>query len=445
MKKIHFLGIGGSGVAAAAELAAQSGYEVTGCDINEETAYTEKLKKFHIKTFVGHSPEHLNKVDLLVITPALLFMNQHNKEIVEAKKTMEIITWQEFLGKYLQKDKKVICVAGTHGKTTTTTLLSLVLENAGLDPSAVVGATVEEWGANSRKGAGEHFVMEADEFNDNFLFYEPEIIILNNIEFDHPDFFKSEEQLLESFKKFIKKLKGEKILVVNKDSELLQKLLNGNKRVFKDVKILEYSIHDTSIVQRRGGTKFTYENEKYFLKLPGVHNVANALGVIKVAKHLGVSNEVINKVFGKFEGVGRRLEFVGEKNNVKVYDDYAHHPTAIKATIEALRQKFPKNKIWVVVEAHGFARTKALLPLYKGVFEKADSVLIGPIFKARDAENFGISEKSIAEASGKKGVFYSNNAREFLNELKDAKSGDIVLVMGAGESYKWARKILKSI
>lgn len=444
MKKVHFLGIGGSGVAAVAELAAQSGYEVTGCDINKETAYSKKLEKFGIKALHGHSPDHLAGIDLLVVTPAVFFMNQDNPEILEAKKTMEVIPWQEFLGKYLHEGKKVICVAGTHGKTTTTTLLALVLEKGGLDPSAVVGATVDTWGANSKKGEGEIFVTEADEFNDNFLFYEPEIIILNNIEFDHPDFFKSEEQLLTSFKNFIKKLKGEKVLVINKDSKLVQKVLSeiGSEVGFK---LIEYSLNDAKISQNENGTDFEYEGEKYFLKLTGIHNVANALGVIKAAKHLGVDAKAINKVFGQFQGAERRLEFIGETNDIKVFDDYAHHPTAIRATIEALRQKFPTKKMWVIIEAHGYARTKAVLPLYKGVFDKADEVLIGPIFKARDAQNFGVSERSIAEASGRSDIFSSDKLDEMMERLKDVRPGDIVLVMGAGESYKWAREIYKNL
>ena len=213
----------------------------------------------------------------------------------------------------------------------------------------------------------------------------------------------------------------------------------------KSIKLIEYSLTDVKINQSEEATSFETQGEKFSLRIPGVHNVSNALGVITVAKYLGIKADVINRVFSNFDGIGRRLELIGEKSGIKVYDDYAHHPTAIKATIEALRQKYPHNKVWAIIEAHGFARTKALLGEYKGAFDNADEVIIGPIFKARDAQNFGVSEKSIADISEHKNISYIKNLGEIIDNVKhDAVSGDVVLVMGAGESYKWAREIYKS-
>lgn len=463
MKKIHFLGIGGSGVSAIATLAAENGYEVSGCDMNEETAYTEKLHKLGIKTYVGHAKDHLDGCEMLVVTPAIFFMNQENEEVLEAKKSMPVLSWEEFLGKYLLQDKKTICIAGTHGKSTTTALLSQVFENAGLEPSAVVGAKVKDWDGNSRKGTGETFIVEADEFNNNFLYYNPETIILNNVEFDHPDFFKSEEEVISSFSKFVKKLRGDKNLIFNQDSIGVQKLfeslgsaqleglnLVGYTQNYEKIN-LENSTKGKVINSTESYTEFEVvypdsQVENYKLSIPGDHNVSNALGVILAAKLYDVPKKSLDEVFEKFEGIGRRLELLGEKNGIKVYDDYAHHPTAVKATLKALRQKYPENRIHVALEAHGYARTKALLELYEGVFDHADEVVVGPIFKARDAHDFGVNEKSIANASKHRNILSVNSANELISKItQDVKSGDVILVMGAGESYKWAREILKNI
>lgn len=462
--RIHFLGIGGSGVNAIATLAREQGYDVSGCDMNEDTAYTEKLHKLSIKTFTGHSKEHLQNIDILVVTPAIYYMNQDNEEVAEAKKkNIPVVTWQEFLGQYLLKDKETICVAGTHGKSTTTSLLSLVFEVAGMDPSCVIGAKVSEWQANSRLGKSDLFIVEADEFNNNFLNYSPETIILNNIEFDHPDFFKSEKDVVESFSQFIQNLKGKKNLIFNQDSPGIQQLFEklGEEKL-SGINLMGYTFsnekinleNSTKIKLIDDNVEFTSfeiilpdgETHKYRLKIPGIHNVLNATGIILASKLYGIDKNYIDTVFEKFEGIGRRLEMVGEKGGVKVFDDYAHHPTAIKVTIGALRQKFPKNKIIVLVEAHGFARTKALLPLYENVFEAADKVIIGPIFKARDSSEFGVNEQSIAIASKHANITAIDNIDLALKSIvSEVKKGDIVLVMGAGDSYKWSREILAKI
>ena len=416
------MGIGGSGMAGVSYLASKMGYTVTGCDLEESTAYSHKF--FH-----GHSPDHLKDVDLLVVTPAVYFQKTKNPELLEGEKKEITLTWQEFLAKYLHKGKKVICVAGTHGKSTTTAMVGKLLEDAGLDPLVNLGANYKGWHGGSRFGDGEYFVTEADEFYDNFLNYSPDVIILNNTEFDHPDYFKSEEQIFESYKKFIGKLTGEKVLIVNSDSEGVQKILKEIDT--SKLKVIKYSLND--------------KNPDLNLKVIGKHNVANALGVIALGKYLKIKEDVIIKSLEGFGGIGRRMELISDASGVKVFDDYAHHPTAIKATLDALNEKYPESRIWAVYEAHSYIRTKALLTHYKGVFEGADKVVIGPIFKARDNENFGINEESIKKASEHKDVACFDDNSKMFKYLKDnLKSGDIVLVMGAGKSYLWAREIAGS-
>jgi len=368
-------------------LASKMGYEVTGCDLEKE----------------GHDAGHIKDADLLLVTPAVFYQNAKHSELAEGQRREIVITWQEFLGKHLLKDKKVIAIAGTHGKSTTTAMAGKLLIDAGLDPIVVVGARVPGWNGNSRFGEGEYAVVEADEFNNNFLNYNPEIIIINNIEFDHPDFFKDENEVRESFEKFTKKLTGRKILITEE--------MNPGK--------------------------------KFNLKIPGAHNQKNANMVYLLGQVLGISEDKIIGSIESFGGIGRRMELIAEKKGIKIYDDYAHHPTAIEATLEALRELYPEKRIWAVIEPHGFIRTQALLENYRDVFENADKVIIGPIFKARDKETFGMMPGKIAEASGHPDVRGAKSIEEIKEIISnETESGDIIIVMGAGKSNIWAQKLI---
>ena len=411
-KYVHFMGIGGSGIGGVADLARKFGYQVSGCDL--ETS--------------GHNVKHLKNVNLVVATPAVFFQSADNSEVIEAKKRGILMTWQEFLGKYLHQGKKVICITGTHGKSTTTAMVGKLLEDAGLDPLVSLGAKVEKWGGSTRFGKGKYFVTEADEFFDNFLNYHPEIMIINNIEFDHPDYFEDEESVLTSFRKFVGNLTGEKALIVNEDDPGVKKLLEGLD--LNNVKLIKYHPRKDKL--------------GFDLKVPGKHNVANALGVVALGKYLGINDPLVEKSLATFVGVGRRMELIGENKGIRIYDDYAHHPTAIAATLAGLREIYPNKRIWAIVEAHGFKRTKALINKYQGVFDKADMVVIGPIFKARDPETFGMTEKLIAQASKHKKALAFSKLDEMFDYLKkNLVSGDIVLVMGAGKSNLWTQKLLR--
>jgi len=430
---VHFMGICGSGMSAVAMLAHGQGYEVSGCDLQGNTPYLNKIKNLDIQVYKGHNVRHLKNVDILAVSPAVLFQNKKHPEVVQAQKLGKLMTWQSFLGKYLQKDKKVICIAGTHGKSTTTAMASLLFERAGKNPNVMIGAVVPQWKSNFRIGRSEIFITEADEFFDNFLNYKPDIIILNNIEMDHPDFFKSKKQLFESYKKFVENLVGDRILIINNDSLGIKKLLKMlDGKFLKSIKLIKYSLKD-------------WDNS-YKLQVLGKHNKSNALGVITLAKLFKIEKPIIKKSLLAYKGIGRRMEFLGEKHGIKVYDDYAHHPTEIKATLSAFRERFSKKKIVVVDEPHSYSRTKVLLPEYKNVFKDADKVIIGPIFKARDKETFGISGQSIVDVSNHGNIEYLDSKDKILSFLKEhLESNSVVIVMGAGFSYKWAREILKNL
>lgn len=421
-KHIHFIGVGGSGISGVFRLAKEMGYKVSGCDLEKSTAYTGKRK-----IFLGHDPEHIKDSDLVVVSPAVLYQNSNNPEIAEAKRRKILITWQKFLGNFLLKNKRVICIAGTHGKSTTTAMVGRLLADSGFDPLVVVGAKVPEWKGNVRNGKGKFAVIEADEFNDNFLNYSPEIIILNNIEFDHPDYFTDEEEVFDSFKKFVERLGGEAVLITNTKSIGISKLLAmlSTKINLIDIKDLEINLK---------------------LKVSGKHNIENAKGVYALGLYLGIKNLEIEKSLDNFTGIGRRMELILNRKGIEVYDDYAHHPTAIAATLQALRETHPNARIWAIDEPHGFARTKALLEKYTGAFDVADRVIIGPIFAARDNETFEMSPEIIAKASGHKKAVGVNSVAEIKEILsKNVAGGDVILVMGAGKSYLWAREIANLI
>jgi len=439
---VHFMGIGGSGASGVALMAKAMGYEVSGCDLAEITPYLEKVKKAGIRVFVGHDEGHIKGVDILTVSPSIMFGNKKHPEVMRAKKVM---TWQHFLGGYLQKGKKVICVAGTHGKSTTTAMAAKLFEDAGLDPWVMIGATVPKWGSNYRIGKKDYFITESDEFFDNFLNYKPNVIILNNIEMDHPDYFKSKRQLFESFKKHVESIRSGGVLIANWDDKNVRELVEKIK-IKKKIKVSKCSLDQVVVSLSSKGSEFSLEGSKYSLKLPGKYNISNAMGVIALGKMVGIREELIKKSLAGFSGIGRRMELLGERNGVKVYDDYAHHPTAIKVTLEGLRQKYPDSRIWVIVEPHSFSRTKKLLKHYKGVFDSVDRVIIGPIFKARDSHDFGISGADVVDVCDHKKADYVEDVGLLIAQVKkEARRGDVVVIMGGGDSYKWAREMLRQI
>ena len=445
-------------MSAAAIIAKKQGYEVSGCDLSDSTPYLEKLKKEKILVKKGHDKHHLKGVDVLTVTPAAFFAKSKIDEISKAKK---VITWQRFLGEYLQKGKKVICVAGTHGKSTTTAMLGLLFEELKYDPTVMVGAGIRKWKSNARVGKGDIFITESDEFFDNFLNYTPDTIILNNIEFDHPDFFKNERQLFASFKKHIQSLTGSKTLIFNQDCPGIKRLFDMfDKDLISSIKKAGYTLKEKPLIESeisfrakdivlgKEKTRFSvvkshcYMGEKIELIIPGIYNVSNAMGVIVLSALENIKFSDIRKFFLNFDGIERRMELIGKKGGVSVFEDYAHHPTAVKATLMAVRQKYPKYLIWAVIEPHSYSRTKKLLHLYRNCFQAADKVLIAPIFKARDRSNFNVSEKHIARVSNHKNIKHFKNFNMLVKYYKSkVKKGDVVVVMGAGESYNYTRKI----
>lgn len=465
---VHFMGISGSGCSAAAFLAQKAGFQVSGCDLKPDSTSTRQLKRIKITPRKGHSPRHLQKVDFLVVSPAVYEINPDHPEILEARKKKILLTWQEFVGRFLQKDKFVIAIAGTHGKTTITALVGLVLERAGLDPTVLVGGLVPDWQTNARAGQGRYFVCEADEFNNNFLHYSPNVAIINNLEMDHPEFFQDEKQLLQSFQKFIARLKPPRVLIVNSDDPGLRRLLTQNQAFLEknkfqviayhlyppfsfpfdndfQAKILRQDRFFTQFSVLPGQQKGTIE-EEFRLRLPGRHNVVNALSVFALSRVLNLPLSSVKEVFTHFKGVKRRLDCLGEVNRIKVYDDYGHHPTQISAVLEALRQTYPETKIWAVLEPHQISRLRTFTADFVQALKKADQVIITQIFWGREKKSPGLMPKDLVSQIGRLKARSIDDFQKVARYLaRQVEPGGVIIVFGAGQSYKLAQMILSQL
>jgi len=432
MIKVHFLGIGGSGASAAAAIAQSQGYEISGCDLDISNEFTAPFSLDQLSK--GHSASHISSgnVDILAVTPAIYSLDPDNKELLEARKQgIQILTWQEFMGKYLMKDKFVIAVTGTHGKTTTTAMIAKLLEDAGLDPTVELGAIMPSWKTNFRTGKGKYFVVEADEYNDNFLSFTPDISVVTNIDMDHPEYFKDFESYKESFLKFLLKTKG--IIVANlldtPVSEVMKVVMKTPLTPeTKDRQYLDYSKNEFNLS----------------LKVPGVFNILNASAAFQVGLLLGINSLDIKNSLENFTGAGKRFEYIGEFNSAKVYSDFGHHPTEIRETLKAVREKFPDNRILVIYQPHMFTRTKYLFNDFVKVLKEApvNEVYILDIYKSREVDEGLVTSKQLVDAIGKDNTIYC--PKEKINELLEnqIQENDIVFFMSAGDTDRLAKELI---
>lgn len=436
--KIHFLGIGGSGASAAANIALARGYEISGCDLEPNNEFTINFDPSVLSS--GHSPSHMtsgnSNIDMLIVTPAIFLYDPQNPELVAAKeKSIPVMTWQQFVGKYLSKEKFVITVCGTHGKSTTTAMIGKMLEDGGLDPTVILGATVPEWKGNFRtshrhpersEGSKDYIVIEADEYYDNFLSYTPDINVVTNIEMDHPEYFKDFESYKESFKKLLLQTKGTN--VANLSDPVVQKLLAS---------------HTPS-----GNTVVDYSKNliDFPLQIPGQFNILNASAAYQVGILLGIEPAVIQQSLSNYTGVGRRFELIGTYHNAKVYSDFGHHPTEIKTTMEAARGKFPNSRILLIYQPHMFTRTKYLFDDFVKVFHNipADKTFIMDIYPSREIDRGEVSSSKLVDAVHSNTVVYCSNDKILDILKKEIKVGDIVFFMSAGDTDKLAKDLVKA-
>ncbi len=414
-----------------ARIAKAYGYEVTGCDL-EESRNTNRLRKEGISVEIGHDASHLKNIDILAHSPAVIDQSLNHPEYVTALKKKMAMTWEEFTATHLMKDKFVISVSGTHGKGNTTAMLARILEEAGLDPTVEVGANLLDWNRkNVRIGKSKYFLHEADEFRDKFLLYKPNLLVVTSIEMDHPDYFKDVNQIIQSFVKFADQMKAPKILVVSKEYSLNKKFVSILKAKGFKGKIIWY---DKTLITKKG----------IKLKLPGSHMLFNAAGAYITGKALGVEDTIIKKALQNFSGLERRFEYKGEIEGVKVYDDYAHHSTAVRVNIQAMRGLYKSKKIWVVFQPHMYSRLQTLFQGFIASLKLADRIIITDVYTRREQGVTKPTGKELALAIGDKATYVGGNLINVSNFVRrNTKKGDVVIFMGAGDITRAAEELMK--
>jgi UDP-N-acetylmuramate--alanine ligase len=470
IKKIHFIGIGGIGLSAIARLMKEEGKEISGSDLSP-SLIVNKLEKLGVKVYIGQSEENISQdMDLVIHTTAV---PKNNLELKKARELeIKTITYPEALG-LIFNDKFGIAVCGTHGKSSVSAMAGLLLDDAKLDPSIIVGSIVPKYDSNLRVGKSKYFVAEACEYERSFLNLYPKIIILNNIELDHTDYYKDIDDMRSAFEEFIGHLPEDGALIMNGDDKTVSSI---KYQVLSVVKFGFDEINDVRGCDVRfesGMTKFKvfYNNKdlgEFVLKVPGLFNIYNALGAISLGLVLDIPVDVIKKSLKNYSGIWRRFEIKGKYKNALVISDYAHHPTAVKATIEAARQFYSGKRIFAVFQPHQHNRTKKLYNDFVKSFDSADVVILSEIFdvagreenddqnvssldlvndikKKLETGNWKLNRRRHSEMSPvDDNIFYAKNLKETRRLIdENIKPDDILLIMGAGDIYKVADELVK--
>ena len=438
-KSIHMIGIGGTSMSGIAEILKNFGIRVTGSD-GVESKVTKKLQKSGIEVFIGHSASNVQNPDAVVYSAAV---KPDNVEMIEAKnKNIPTIERADFLGELTRCFKDTITIAGTHGKSTTTSMVAICFLESLKDPSIQVGAEIKQIDGNYKVGNSEYFIIEACEYVESFLKFSPKTEIILNIDNDHLDYFKNFENIKEAFKKYVKLLPNDGLLVLNGDDENTLALSK-----YTDAKILTYGITNKNtnffavniVFDNDGFPEFdVYANSNFYgrikLSVAGMHNVLNALSCIAVCNYYGIKFEIIRKALASFTGAGRRLEYKGMVNGAQIYDDYGHHPTEIVATSKALMHK-QYNKSWIVFQPHTYSRTKNLLDDFAKALLNFDNIIILDIYAASEKNTYGINSKDLVNKiiSLGKNALYIPEFDECVKYIKEnIQTNDIILTQGAG-------------
>lgn len=448
IRRIHFVGIGGIGMSGIAEVMLDMGYQVSGSDLRL-SGVTQRLASLGAMVVEGHSKGNVGEVDVVVISSAV---KEDNPEVLAAReRKIPIIRRAEMLAE-LMRMKYGIAISGTHGKTTTTSMIGLVLSRAGFDPTIIVGGIVKSIGSNAQVGQGEYLVAEADEFDRSFLKLTPTIAVVTTIEAEHLDCYKDLEEIKKAFAEFANKVPFYGSVALCLDEKGVQAIL---PRIEK--RYITYGLSSAADVQAREmafkGLATEYEAYakrerlgRVTLKVPGVHHVKNSLAAIVVGMELGVPFKDLAESLSGFSGVYRRFEIKGEKNGVTVVDDYGHHPTEIEATLRAAKEGFGRRVV-AVFQPHLFSRTRDFHREFGSAFYQADVLVVTDVYPAREQPIPGVTGEMVAKAAkefGHRDVHYvedKNAVAEFLEGI--VKSGDMLITLGAGDVYKIGERFLK--
>ena len=452
MKRIHLIGIGGTGLSAIARILLEMGYTVTGSD-RAESPFTRDLQSAGVTISIGHRPENVAGADLVVRSSAI---PDDNPEVIAARSAgIPVLKRADFLGS-LMEGKTGIAVAGTHGKTTTTAMIAWMLTALKQNPSFIAGSVLANMKVNARAGKGKTFVIEADEYDGMFLGLKPAIEVITSVEHDHPDCYPTPADYQAAFLEFIKRLPADGTLVACTDDAGARTLMIEAKKLKKA--IISYGLKPMTDEQEaidvyasglasndKGGFTFNAQvlgtSVKVELQVPGEHNVSNALAALSVAKLLDLPLTTAAQALGQFIGTGRRFEVRGEANGVVVIDDYAHHPTEIRATLAAARSSYPGRRIWAVWQPHTYSRSQMLFDDFVQSFGDADEVLVTEVYAAREPKQ-DFSSKRIADAMPRPVHFIADlsDAGNYL--ISYLRPGDVLLVLSAGDADQISAEVL---
>ncbi len=448
IKNIHFIGIGGIGMSGIAEILLSQGFTITGSDLNK-TEVTDRLENLGIKVFEGHSAENLKNADVVVYSSAVNLENPEVKEAVAKK--IPVIKRSEMLAECMRM-KYGIGIAGTHGKTTTTSMVGLVLTEAGIDPTIIVGGKLSSLGGtNARLGRGEYIVVEADEFDRTFLKLTPTIAALTTLEKEHLDTYKDLDDIKSAFVEFANKVPFFGFIVLCLDEPALQDVIPQiNKKIFTYGITPQADVRAVNITHLQNHSEFGViylgkELGKLCINIPGLHNVKNSLVAVTIATQMGVEFNVIKKALESFHGVYRRFEKKYD-NDVMVVDDYGHHPTEINVTLDGIRRGWNRRLV-AVFQPHLFSRTRDFYAEFGRSFLNSDVFICTDVYPAREKPIEGINGLLIADSAkkfGHKHVYYEPDKTKVPELLqKIYRKGDIIITMGAGDIWKFGEKFVQ--
>mgnify|MGYP000664221195 FL=1 len=448
---LHFTGIGGISMSALAEIMISRGFTVTGSD-SHESKITDHLESLGAKIFYNQVAGNISSnIDVLIYTAAI---KQDNPELVKAKELgIPLLTRAEFLGQIMLNYPMAIGVSGTHGKTTTTSMLSQIMLEGNTDPTILVGGIMPAIHGNTRVGHSDKLITEACEYTNSFLSFKPNMAIILNVAADHLDFFKDLDDIRHSFRKFAELVPDDGFLVINSDIDNLEYFTDGLKckviTVGSDPAKSDYSAANIEFDQfAKGSYDLVVNGEKSFhvaLNVTGEHNIYNSLAAIAAAHAMGISDENIKAGLTQYGGTDRRFQYKGKVGDVTIIDDYAHHPDEITATIKTAKH-YPHKKMWVVFQPHTYSRTKSLLPEFGKALKEADAVVLADIYAAREKDTLGVSSLDVKKEIEKYGteVHYYPSFSEIENFLLESCSpGDLLITMGAGDVVKVGEDLLK--
>jgi len=449
VNNVHFVGIGGAGMSGLAKILIQKDVKVSGSDLSQ-SKYVERLVQMGAQIKMGHHEENVpDFCDLVVISSAIPLTNPEVQKAIAMGK--RIIKRGELLGE-LMKLQRGITIAGAHGKTTTSSMIALILEEAGYDPTIVIGGELYNLSSNAKLGKGEYFVAEADESDGSFLELFPEIAMVTNIEDDHLDYYGSLESVIKAFQQYINQMPEGGTAFICNDDDIAKSLEQPENRNFKyyGLKNNDDFVAKNLVFKETGSTSDIYYQGKLLgemeLAIPGEHNIVNALGALGVAMEAGVNFQDATNALKKFKGVERRFQLLGYEKDIKVIDDYAHHPTEVRATLQAARQAH-KGRIVAVFQPHRYSRTEQMYQEFGGSFSDADYIVITDIYAASEQAIPGINGELISQEAKKrfpeKQVVYVryDDLTDYLHQT--AESGDLVMMLGAGDIWKKGKEFIQ--